>query len=274
MAPQRKMMDSETTAFDRLSMSLGSSNRIQRKNILIIDDELGILESIEELFNDTFNVFKAKDGKEGLDLFKSRSIDLVMLDLKLPGMEGLDVLKGIREFSKTVPVIVLTGHSTIERAERCADLMVHGYIRKPFDSFDLLERVREILNENTNIGNIEINHSTYASVNGLSSPIRQSVNFINNHYTKPIMPKDVAARVLVSREYLGRKFKKELGHSINEYINGLRIEKSKQLLLKNKDKKLFQVSHQLGFKSESHFLRIFKKYTGMTPNVFKKSSVE
>ncbi|MEW6375389.1 MAG: response regulator [Thermodesulfobacteriota bacterium] len=274
MTPQRKMIDSETTAFDRLSMSLDSTNRIQRKNILIIDDEPGILDSIEELFNDTFDVFKAKDGKEGLDLFKSLPIDLIILDLKLPEMEGLDVLKHIREFSKTVPVIVLTAYSTIERAERCADLMVYGYIRKPFDPFDLLERVREILNENTNIGNIEINHSTYASVNELSSPIKQSIKFINNHFTKPIGSKDVAARILVSREYIGKKFKKELGHSINEYINKLRIEKSKQLLFKNRDIKLFQVSHQLGFKSESHFLRIFKKYTGMTPNAFKKSPIE
>jgi YesN/AraC family two-component response regulator len=197
-----------------------------------------------------------------------------MLDLKLPGMEGLDVLKFIREFSKTVPVIVLTGHSTIERAERCADLMVYGYIRKPFDSFDLLERVREILNKNANTGKIETNHSTYASVNELSSPIRQSVKFINNHFTKPIGSKDVAARILASREYIRKKFKKELGHSINEYINRLTIEKSKQLLLKNKDIKLSQVSHQLGFKSESHFLRIFKKHTGMTPNTFNKSSVK
>lgn len=268
------MIDSETTAFDRLSMSLGSPNRTQRKNILVIDDEQGILDSIEELFNDTFNVYKAKDGKEGLDLFKSLPINLVMLDLKLPGMEGLDVLRHIREFSKTVPVIVLTAHSTIERAERCADLMVYGYIRKPFDSFDLLKRVRERLNENTDMADIETNHSIFASANGLSNPIKQSVKFINNHFRKPIGSKDVAAQILVSREYIGKKFKKELGHSINEYINRLRIEKSKQLLLQNRDIKLSQVSHQLGFKSESHFLRIFKKYTGMTPNAFKKSPVE
>jgi PleD family two-component response regulator len=65
------MMDSETTAFDRMSMSLGSTNRFQRKNILVIDDKQGILDSIEELFNDTFNVFKAKDGKEGLGFSKA-----------------------------------------------------------------------------------------------------------------------------------------------------------------------------------------------------------
>jgi DNA-binding response OmpR family regulator len=89
-------------------------NIIQRKTILIIDDERGMLESLGELFIDSFDVLKAKDGKEGLSLLGSLRIDIVLLDLRLPGMDGVEVLKSIRELSKTVPVIVMTAHSTIE----------------------------------------------------------------------------------------------------------------------------------------------------------------
>jgi CheY-like chemotaxis protein len=62
--------------------------------------------------------------------------------MKMPEMDGIEVLSSIRKFS-AVPVIIMTAYSTIERAEKCADLGVQGYVRKPFDSYDLLDKVKE-----------------------------------------------------------------------------------------------------------------------------------
>jgi len=81
-------------------MDSDSVNRTQRKTILIIDDERGMLESLEELFIDSFDVLKAEDGKEGLSLLGSLRIDLVLLDLRLPGMDGVEVLKTFGSFQK------------------------------------------------------------------------------------------------------------------------------------------------------------------------------
>ncbi|MBS3907921.1 MAG: response regulator [Syntrophaceae bacterium] len=243
----------------------------QRKTILIIDDERGMLDSLEELFSESFDVLKAEGGKEGLILFGSLRVDLVLLDLRLPGMDGVEVLKSIRGLSKTVPVIVMTAHSTIERAERCADLTVQGYVRKPFDPFDLLEKVEVMLKENRGIGGSKGNRSKCSLMNRPSVPVRESIKIIGDHYTKPIRPKDVAAQVRISREYIGKKFKKETGRSMGEHINRFRIDRAKQVLLKKRNIKLSQLSNEVGFNHESYFLRMFKKYTGMTPTAFQKS---
>ena len=265
------MAGSKTKASEGMGMDSDSVNRIKRKSIVIIDDEQGMLESLEELFSDSFEVLKAEDGKKGLSLLGNLQIDLILLDLRLPGMDGAEVLKSIRKISKTVPVIVMTAHSTIERAERCADLMVQGYIRKPFDPFDLLERVRAMLKEDRRKGCSKGSRSKCGFMNRPSLPVRESIKIMGDHYTEPIRPKDVAAQVHISREYIGKKFKKETGHSMSEYINRLRIDRAKQVLLKKRDIKLSRISNEVGFTHESYFLIMFKKYTGMTPTAFKKS---
>ncbi|OGP79927.1 MAG: hypothetical protein A2V86_12795 [Deltaproteobacteria bacterium RBG_16_49_23] len=251
-------------------MDSNNINREERKTILIIDDERGMLDSLEELFSDSFDVLKAEDGKEGLSLFGSLRVDLVLLDLKLPGMDGVEVLKKIREISKTIPILVMTAHSTIERAERCADLMVQGYIRKPFDPFDLLERVRATFKEDSWIEGFTENRLKCCPMDRPSVPVRESIKMIGSHYKEPIRPRDVAAEVRISREYMGKLFKKEMGCSMDEQINRLRIEKAK-LLLKKRNMNLSKIAREVGFTSDSYFCRRFKKQTGMTPTEFKKT---
>jgi YesN/AraC family two-component response regulator len=237
-----------------------------RKNILVIDDEPAMLESLEELFGDDFNVFKAGGGKEGLRLLENARVDLVLLDLKLAETDGTEVLKSLRRFS-AVPVIVMTAYSTIEWAERCADLAVQGYIKKPFDPDDMLEKVRAVLGERRGTGQVREG----GSMDGLSPRIRKAVRIIGDHYTESIRTRDVAAQVFASRDYLGKKFKHETGHSIDEKINVQRVEKAKHLLLEKPDARLSEIAEEAGFGSERQFRRVFKRHTGMTPAAFKKS---
>lgn len=263
---------SEAAAPDGTGRDLHNVQEMFRKNILVIDDEQGMLESLEELFKNDFNVFKASDGKQSLNLLRSVQVDLVLLDLRLPEMDGTDVLKSIRRFSKTVPVIVMTAYSTIERAEKCAGLTVQGYIRKPFDSIELLQNVKEMLNETAESGHLGAGRSKPGSPDGLSAPVGKLVEIIGSHYTEPIRPRDLAERVFSSREYIGKRFKKETGHSIGEHINRLRVEKAKHLLIEKMDIKISAIWREAGFGSESQFLRMFKRYTGRTAAAFRKSS--
>ena len=143
-----------------------------------------LLESLEELFRDHFNVSMARDGRRGLNLFKSQRPDLVLLDLKLPGMDGVDVLKCIREDSRTVPVIVMTGYSTIERAEECVNFRACAYIRKPFDPFDLLEKVRMTLKESEKTDHFGPGDPVSDVMSRPSRLIMDAVRFIDDHYSE------------------------------------------------------------------------------------------
>ncbi|OGP77595.1 MAG: hypothetical protein A2V86_17705 [Deltaproteobacteria bacterium RBG_16_49_23] len=256
---------------------VASADSRKKKNILIIDDEESLLESLEWLLSDDFNVFKATDGKKGFDLLRNLPIDLLILDLKLPGMGGTAILENIKgpSFSEKVPVIVITAHSTVERAEICAHHMaVHGYFRKPLDADDLLERVMEILHEDKRIKDSPTNPFKPAFFNKLSDPVKRAIEFINNHYTEPIKPKDVAdhvcAQVCVSKKYLGKKFKTELGHRMDEYINSLRVDEAMKLLCENRDMRPSRMWEPLGFSDICDFFRWFKRRTGITPTAYRK----
>jgi len=257
-------------------MHSGDSNGKQREreNILVIDDEEGVQDSLEVLFRDDFNVFKARDGREGLRLVNSLRPDLVLLDLKLPIIPGVDVLKSMRESSDLPPVMILTAHNSAEWAARCADLGVQGYIEKPFDPFVLFERVKKTLAGKKSSENIETDHPIPSPVKNLSSVVKKAIEFIENNYMRPIpiLPRDVAKYVGRSEVRFGKRFKRETGKTIGEYFTDLRIKKAKELLLEDEDIKPSHLWERLGFNSERHFFRTFKRITGKTPAAFRKSA--
>ena len=275
---RRMEMAGAVTSIEKVGKELNDFCKSRRKNILVVDDEQGILESLEEVFNQRFNVFTAKDGREAIDLLGRLRFNLVTLDLTLPEIEGIDVLKRIRELSEPPPVIVITGHSTHERAKECANSAVLGYVEKPFDPFELLERVTGILKENKDTEKAGTD-SELLFTKKLSEIVEKAVRFININYCKmnfckrPIRPKDVAAHVSVPRKLLGKMFKEETEHTMDDYLNLNRVEKAKELLLRDRDARESEASYKSGFRSVAHFLRVFKRYTGMTPTDFRKSHI-
>ena len=133
-------------------------------------------------------------------------------------MQGPDVLKCIRASATDskppkIPVFVITAHTVAEWAERCADLAVDGYVKKPFDPFDLLHRVKAQLWGGEEEGHGGSAQSGRGFMEGLSAPVRESVRFISNHYEEFLRTRDIAAhpRVFRSRKHLGRQFKKKRG---------------------------------------------------------------
>ena len=117
--------------------------------ILIIDDEPGILESLTEFLEDEgYEVHQAESGKKGLEIFQSLDSAVVMTDLRMPGMNGIEVIGEIRRINEKTPIIVLTGYGSLQTAIDSVRLDVFEYIRKPVDLDHLkgtLDRARENL---------------------------------------------------------------------------------------------------------------------------------
>ncbi len=101
--------------------------------------------------------------------------------------------------------------------------------------------------------------------------INQALNFINYHYTEKISLDDVAEELNVSKHYLSSIFKKETGENMSFFINKLRIEKAKQLLLES-DIKIKEVFEQVGYSDQQYFSKVFKKITGKTVAEYKEGS--
>ena len=119
--------------------------------ILIVDDQLGVRRLLFETFReDQHKVEMAANGVEALQLLKSFEPELILMDMKMPGMNGLETLGQIRALGRRVGVIMMTAYGDTQNMEQAKDLGILHYIAKPFDLFDLRERVRAIFT--TDIG--------------------------------------------------------------------------------------------------------------------------
>jgi len=110
-------------------------------SILIIDDEQGPRESIKLVLSDDYKCFLAQNGAEGLGVLEKECIDLIILDLKMPGLSGIETLEFIRAKDPDVEVILLTGYGTLETAQKAIRLGVFDYMSKPFD----IDHLREVV---------------------------------------------------------------------------------------------------------------------------------
>jgi DNA-binding NtrC family response regulator len=117
-----------------------------KNKILVIDDEIGPRESLRILFKDNYDVAVANSGEEGVHAIKKDPPDLVILDLKMPGMDGIEVLKKIKEVSPKTRVIILTGYGSPEAAQQVQRLGIARYLNKPFDIFEIRKIVAEEIN--------------------------------------------------------------------------------------------------------------------------------
>ena len=112
--------------------------------LLIVDDEIKFLDSIaQRLEMRGLDVTKAGNGKDAVDIARSQKFDLALLDLKMPGMDGKQVLEILKKEHKFIEVIILTGHGSLESAVECTKLGAFGYLPKPYELDNLLEILRQ-----------------------------------------------------------------------------------------------------------------------------------
>lgn len=115
----------------------------ERASLLIIDDDRGPAESLRMVFKEQYDVFTAPGGREALELLRQRPIDVVTLDLRMPGMTGNEVMEHIKRFDPDIEIIVVTGYASLDSAIRGLRHRVFDYVTKPFDVpqiSDLVER--------------------------------------------------------------------------------------------------------------------------------------
>jgi len=114
--------------------------------ILVCDDEKGVRESLRLILSDKYNLLFAENGKEAMNLLHNNpDIKAILLDIKMPGINGIDVLKQIRASNNNIAVIVITGYQSVETASRSINTGATYYITKPFESKTILDAVKEAI---------------------------------------------------------------------------------------------------------------------------------
>ena len=113
--------------------------------ILVIDDEMGPRESLRMILKDSYEIVCTDSGEAGIEKFKEGGFDLVLLDLKMKRMSGMETLEKLKEIDPSINVVILTGYGTLETAQKAIRLGADDYVSKPFDVVELSKTVKQIL---------------------------------------------------------------------------------------------------------------------------------
>lgn len=121
---------------------------MQQKELLIVDDQLGIRILLKEVFKkEGYSSYVAANGLEALQLLQQHdTISLILLDMKMPGMDGMTILRNVKEIKPDIPVLMMTAYGELEVINEALQLGVVRYFTKPFDIFEVRDAVNNILN--------------------------------------------------------------------------------------------------------------------------------
>lgn len=229
------------------------------EKILIVDDERIVREAFIAAF-DEWTVVPAASGQEALNILSQpNDIDLVILDVVMPGLNGIQLVKEIKRINPNLNVAILTGYSSKDIAIEALRADADEFIEKPFD----VQQTREIIERL-----LQKNNSSQTQSQGAEDKIRKAQEFIKRNYHKSISLKNLAKMSYLSPKYFSRIFKEITGKGFNEFRIGLRIEVAKQLLREG-DYNISQIAYAVGYQNPDSFMKMFKRITGSTPSEYR-----
>lgn len=251
--------------------------------ILIIEDNNDIRNYIRQILEPDYRILEADNGKDGSELAFERIPDLVISDIMMPGMDGFQVCKKVKEDIKTshIPVILLTAKasndSALEGFEKGADY----YITKPFNPKLLALRVRNVLNIHEHIRENLLNKKTLniepTNVKIASRDedfIKRAVKIVEDNMSNSEFYVDDLGRELgLSRMQLYRKLKGLIGQSANEFVRSIRLKRAAQLIRQNQ-LTISEITYQVGFNDLQYFRDCFKKQFGVNPSEYASDTEE
>lgn len=230
-------------------------------SILLVDDDGDFREQISELLDD-YTVCGAADGGAALALLaRPHEIDLVILDVNLPGADGTTILKAIKQKYPDLPVLMLTGHSSTSVAIRSLQGRADDFLEKPFDPPLLVKTIRRLLAGRPKPAAL--------GGDGLAARIERVKQFAERNCHKKVELADAARVVGLCPKYLSRMFREHTGVTFSQYRLQKKVARAQELLRQG-DATVERITEELGYQNPESFIRIFKKVTGQTPSRYRR----
>ncbi|MDE6259723.1 MAG: response regulator [Oscillospiraceae bacterium] len=247
--------------------------------VLVVEDEelirKGIVLAVDWAALDCVVVGEASNGEEALDAVERYDPTLIITDLKMPKMDGLEMIRRLRERGCTAYVIILTAYDSFEYAQSALRLGAVDFLLKPFHDGDL---ERAVTNLRRRLGpSSGAEGGSAPPILGLkkgnkSKYVLGAMDYIGAHYNDPGISVGVIAQHLgLSEGHLSHLFKKETDYTLLNYLTRYRVHKAMELL-RDCRAKVYEVAEQVGYKDITYFSATFKKLVGVSPSEYQDTS--
>ena len=251
----------------------------ERPLVLIIDDNNGMRAYLRSILKDKYNVSEAADGKQGLEKACREVPKLVICDVMMPVMDGLEFTRQLKQNMATshIPVILLTARSLSEQREEGYGTGADSYLTKPFSGSVLLARVDNLLRSRTMLRSLfsgdkkeevaeeQLGSRDQTFINRLRDSIRQNMG--DSDFTVERLGEEVG----LSRVQLYRKVKALTGQTPVDLLKKARLERAR-LLVEKTDKSISEIAYEVGFTAPSYFNKCFKDEFGVSPGGLRERS--
>ena len=244
--------------------------------VLVVEDEelirRGIVLAVDWAALDCVVVAEAANGEEGLAAARRYQPSLIITDLKMPQMDGIEMLRRLREEGCDAFVIILTAYDSFAYAQSALRLGAVDFLLKPFHDGDLEQAVSALQKRiRAGLGTPE---AGLVPVPGLkkgdkSKYVLQAMDYISKNYADPNLTVGQIAQSLgLSEGHLSHTFKKETDYTILSYLTRCRIRMAMQLL-RDVRVKVYEVAEQVGYRDITHFSATFKRVVGVSPSEYQ-----
>lgn len=241
--------------------------------VLVVDDEpvvrRGIVLGVDWASMGCVIVGEAANGEDGILAVERYKPNLIITDVRMPGMSGIEMMNELRHRGCRAHAILLTAYSDFEYARAALQFGADDYLLKPFKNQELVNAINRVRRKEQELSTMTHVDSMPLAKGDKSKYVLQAMNYIAEHYADSgLSITGIAQHLGVSEGHLSHVFKKETNYTVVGYITQYRIHRAMELL-KDCRYKIYEVAEMVGYRDVTYFGSIFKKKTGMSPSDYQ-----
>lgn len=256
-------------------MSLGN------KIILVVDDEprtrQGIKQTLEVWAAGRYKIETADNGIIARERLLQERIHLLITDVRMPEVNGLDLIRSLNGQPRKPVVIVISGHAEFDYVQQALRLGAVNYLLKPLDKTELVQVVEEALKREEEEARHEklvklVDHKLLEIDPGQSrmgKPVKDALLYVEQHLQEQLTMAEVAGLVHLNASYFSVMFKEQTGLPFSEYLSRLRVQKAKELLLQSR-LSIGEIGERVGYHTDKYFIKVFKTLEGISPSRYRQ----
>ncbi|MCK9858387.1 response regulator [Paenibacillus sp. ATY16] len=252
------------------------------KTILIVDDEPrtreGVRKVLESWSAGRYEITTSSSAVEALEWLEANEANLVITDIRMPEINGLELVEKLRDRQHPPVVIVISGHPQFDYAHKALQFGVIEYLLKPLDKKKLVEAVELAFRKEEELNRIERMErlvdtkllETSEQETQYSAPVKEAIQYLDERMHEPVTMRDIADHLHMNASYFSVLFKEQTGLTFSDYLTRRRVQRAKELLT-NTRLSINEIAEKAGYQTAKYFVKVFRSHEGVSPGQYRKN---